>query len=167
MRSKYLTCCLVMLLPIAPCIAADGAKPDPGPSSGILMIQGSPNVIHFDTDPEHAEYSWLVGMEWQWPSRWLAGYSYFNNSFDQKSHYAYVGRWWPISEKYPNWYVKLTGGVIVGYKEPYEDKIPINNNGVGLGIIPALGYKMNRFNAQLNLLGTAGLMITVGYDLIH
>ncbi len=166
MRFTCLTCCLV-IFSITSCLAADGAKPDPGPSGGILMIQGSPNVIHFNSDPEHADYSWLVGVEWQLPSRWLAGYSYFNNSFGQKSHYGYAGYWWPISEKDLNWYVKLTGGVVLGYKEPYEDKIPVNHNGVGLGIIAALGYKMNRFNAQVNLLGTAGIMITVGYDLIR
>jgi hypothetical protein len=167
MRFTSLTCCLVILLSITPCLAADGTKSDRDPSNGILMLQASPTVIHFNSDPEHVDYSWLVGVEWQLPSRWLTGYSYFNNSFGQKSQYIYAGYWWPISEKDPNWYVKLTGGVILGYKEPYEDKIPYNNNGVAPGIVPGLGYKWNRFNAQLNLLGTAGLMITVGYDLIR
>ena len=131
------------------------------------MIQASPDVIHFTSSPEHASHSWLVGVEWQQPSRWLAGYSYFNNSFGQKSHYGYVGYWWPLTEKHPNWYVKLTGGVILGYKEPYEDKIPFNHDGIALGVIPALGFKMDRFNAQVILLGTAGIMVTVGYDLVR
>ncbi len=167
MRFKCLACCLASLLSITTCLAADSARPDPDSSGNILMIQVAPGAIHFDSDPAHADFSWLVGVEWQKPSHWLAGYSYFNNSFDQKSQYIYAGYWWSISEKNPNWYVKLTGGVILGYKEPYEDKIPFNHNGVAPGIVPALGYKMKRFNAQVNLLGTSGLMVTVGYDLIR
>lgn len=131
------------------------------------MIQASPGVIHFKSSPTHVNDSWLMGVEWQQPSRWLAGYSYFNNSFGQKSHYGYAGYWWPITENNPNWYVKLTGGVIVGYRKPYEDKIPFNHNGIAPGIVPALGFKMNRFNTQVILLGTAGVMVTVGYDLVR
>lgn len=132
----------------------------------LLMVQAAPDVIHFDSDPEHADYSWLVGLEWQSPSRWLVGAAYFNNSFDQKSQYLYFGKSWPLDSISSNLYFKLTGGLLLGYKEPYEDKIPINKNGVGLGALPALGYKYGDFNVQLNLLGTAGLMFTFGYDLV-
>lgn len=130
------------------------------------MIQVSPEVFHYTSDPEYVNHSWLVGVEWQKASNWLTGYSYFNNSFGQKCHYLYAGHTWQISERNPNWYVKLTGGAIAGYKGKYEDKISYNNNGVAPAIIPGVGYKMNRFNAQLNLLGDAGVMITVGYDLV-
>ena len=132
----------------------------------VLMIQAAPGAWHLNSDPHHAEHSWLLGVEWLHGSRWLAGYSYFNNSFDQKSHYLYGGRWWPFNKNDTQWYFKLTAGVIAGYKEPYEDKIPFNHNGIAPGIVPGLGYKMNRWNAQLNLVGK-GLMLTVGYDLIR
>ena len=131
----------------------------------LLMVQVAPGVIHFDSDPQHADYSWLVGLEWQSSSRWLVGAAYFNNSFDQKSQYLYFGKSWPLDFISPRVYFKLTGGLLLGYKEPYEDKIPINKDGVGLGALPALGYKYGDFNVQVNLLGTAGLMFTVGYDL--
>lgn len=137
----------------------------------ILMVQVAPDAIHFHPSPEHADFSWLVGAELLFPSRWLVGASYFNNSFDQKCQYYYFGKSWPLdfisdNEHFKNLYFKLTGGVLLGYKEPYEDKIPFNNNGVAPGIVPGLGYKFGDFNVQLNLLGGAGIMFTFGYDLI-
>jgi hypothetical protein len=135
-------------------------------NGGRLMVQLAPDMIHFDPSPEHTKYSWLVGLEWIRDDDWLAGYSYFNNSFNQKSHYAYGGRVWPLGERNsPHWYFKLTGGLLIGYREPYEDKIPINSNGIGLGVIPGLGWQHGRFNVQMELLGAAGMMFTVGYDL--
>ena len=137
------------------------------PPGDVIMIQAAPKVFHFHSGTEHVEYSWLVGVEWQRASDWLAGYSYFNNSFGQKCHYLYGGKSWPLGERDSRWYFKLTGGVIAGYKDPYEEKLPVNSNGVGLAIIPGLGYRMNRFNIQANLLGVNGLMITFGYDLVR
>lgn len=130
----------------------------------IVMVQGAPGAIHYNSSPEHKGNGWLIGVEWQAQSNWLAGAAYFNNSFGQKCEYFYGGKAWPIGSS--GVYVKLTGGLLLGYKDPYEDKIPFNNNGVAPGVIPALGYKKERFNVQLNVLGTAGLMITVGYDLL-
>jgi len=146
---------------------AGAATSDPTSSGDVVMIQAAPDTIHFHPSSDHAKYSWLVGVEWQRPSRWLAGFSYFNNSFGQKSQYVYGGKWWPAHESGQGWYFKLTGGVILGYKEPYEDKIPYNHNGVAPGVVPSLGFKVNRGNVQLNLLGTNALMITFGYDLIR
>lgn len=158
---------LMVLAAVAPPVAADTTKLDPSSSDGVLMIQAAPGVYHYHSNPEHANYSWLVGAEWLHSSRWLAGFSYFNNSFGQKSQYYYGGRWWQLSESNPNWYFKLTGGLLVGYKEPHEDAVPYNHNGYSPGIVPAVGYKWNRFNVQLNFLGTAALMITVGYDWVR
>jgi hypothetical protein len=148
-------------------IAADSPPRQTAATGNIIMIQASPDVIHFDSDPEHADWSWMVGVEWQRPSSWLFGFSYFNNSFGQKSQYYYAGYVWKPSDRDPNWYLKLTGGLLYGYKDPYEDKVPLNHNGYSPAIIPALGYKWDRWNVQLNLLGNAGLMISVGYDLLR
>ena len=151
--------------------AAGSARAGLFEEGDILMVQAAPDAIHFNSDPEHADYSWLVGLEWQSPSRWLVGAAYFNNSFGQKCEYIYFGKSWPldfISDHaiFKNLYFKLTGGLLLGYKEPYEDKIPFNNDGVAPGAAPSLGYKYGDFNVQLNLLGNAGLMFTFGYDLI-
>jgi hypothetical protein len=158
---------LAALMAVSPLLLADTTSADYGPTGNIITIQAAPGVIHFNPSEDHTDYSWLVGIEWQHPSRWVAGYSYFNNSFGQKCQYYYGGRWWRLSEGNPNWYWKLTGGLLVGYKEPHEDAVPFNHNGYSPGIVPAVGYKWNRFNVQLNILGTAGLMVTVGYDLIR
>jgi len=136
---------------------------------GKVMVQFAPGTLHYHSRPEYAKTSsWLVGAEYQRKDRYLVGYACFNNSFDQRSHYAYGGRTWTLGvEDTSNWYVKLTGGVIVGYREPYEDKIPFNHNGVAPGIVAGVGYQYDRFNAQLNALGTSGVMFTFGYDLLR
>ena len=167
MRRKSWSCLLVPLAAAAQLAVAADTPPSHAASPGrVVMVQAAPGVWHFHPSSEHSNFAWLLGAEVIEPSRWLAGFSYFNNSFDQKCQYLYGGRWWPISKSDPNWYFKLTGGVILGYKEPYEDKIPFNHNGVAPGIIPGLGYKMNRWNVQLNLVGP-GLMMTLGYDLVR
>ena len=162
-----LVSCFAALAAVLPAVAADSPAPDPAATGNIVMIQASPDVIHFHSDAAHASWSWMVGLEWQRPSNWLLGFSYFNNSFNQKSQYYYGGYVWNPSDRDPNWYVKLTGGLLYGYKEPYEDKVSFNHNGYAPGIVPALGYKWERWSMQLNVLGNAGLMISVGYDLIR
>lgn len=137
--------------------------------SGRVMLQFAPGVIHFDPSPDHVNHSWLVGAEYIWPERWLAGFAYFKNSFGQKSQYAYGGYSWVLHGDAAQYlYLKLTGGVVIGYREPYDNKIPVNSSdGIGLGVIPGLGYQYERFNVQMNVLGTAGLMFTFGYDLLR
>ena len=63
---------------------------------------------------------------------------------------------------------KLTGGVLYGYKEPYEDKLPYQSQRrCARDHSRVSDTSMNRFNAQVNLLGAAGLMFTFGYDLLR
>jgi len=148
---------------LAVCPPALGEERD-----GKVMVQYGPNTIHYHYSSDHAKQSWLVGAEYIWTNRWLVGFSYFNNSFDQKCQFLYGGYSWVLTgNETRHLYFKLGGGVIVGYRDPYEDKIPVNSNGIGLGVIPALGYQHDRFNVQMNILGTAGLMFTVGYDLFR
>lgn len=167
MRFARYICRLAVTAHVTVPLTAGAAESTLDSSGDVIMVQAAPTVIHFDYNPNYVKYSWLVGVEWQRPSRWLAGYSYFNNSFDQKCHYLYGGKWWRLGEDDSNWYFKLTGGLIIGYKDQYEDRLPINYNGNGPVIVPAVGYKVNRFNVQANLLGVGGLMITVGYDLFR
>lgn len=156
--------CMSVFGAVTPTFAAEEA---PSPQ-GTVTIMGSPKVYHFSPDPEHVDWSWLVGIEWKRPaSRWHYGFSYFNNSFGQKCQFYSVGYTWKLSENHPNWYLKLSGGLIYGYKEPFENKVPFNHNGYSPGLFPALGYKMNRWNVQLITLGTAGALITLGYDVIQ
>lgn len=159
--------CAAVLAVAHSAIAADLPPPGTAPTGEIVMIQAAPGVIHYHANPEHADWSWLVGIEWQRPSRWLFGFSYFNNSYDQKCQYYYAGYLWKLSDRDPNWYLKLTGGLIYGYKEPYEDKVPFNHNGYSPGVVLGLGHKWDRWSLQLNFLGKAALGLSVGYDLVN
>ena len=146
---------------VSPARAAD--------EGGRVTVQFAPGSVHYHASADYSNSSvWLVGAEYQRRDRYLAGYAYFNNSFGQKAQYAYGGRTWALgAEDASYWYLKLTGGVIVGYREPYEDKIPYNHNGIAPGIVAGIGHQFDRFNVQLNVLGTSGLMLTFGCDLVR
>ncbi len=135
------------------------------PATGTLGLQFGPYVHHWRHDPDHNDTPWLLGLEYRSPERWVVGASWFRNSFDQSASYYYAGRSWPVEAISPNLYVKVTAGALLGYTGRSEDKIPFNHNGVAFAVIPALGYQFDRYNAQVALLGTAGVMFTFGIDL--
>ncbi len=141
------------------------ATADEGASAGKIALQFGPYVHHWSPEPEHNNAPWLIGLEYESPARWIAGASWLSNSFDQATEYYYAGRRWSIDAISPDLYVKLTAGALLGYTGEYEDKIPLNHKGVAFAVIPALGYQVDRYNAQIALLGTAGFMITFGMDL--
>ena len=128
------------------------------------MLQIGPYVYHRSDEPSHNDVPLLVGVEWESASRWEIGASYFQNSFYQPCMYIYAGRRWFLGSADEGFYAKLTAGPLYGYKDPYEDKIPLNSNGIGLAIIPGVGYQYGRASAQLVILGTAAVMLTFGYD---
>ena len=117
---------------------------------------------HYDPEPEHVNDQNLIGFEGQTADNRVLGLAIFDNSFGQRSEYLYFGRIHkPFRSK--RWYVKLTGGVLHGYKEPYEDKIPFNDLGVAPAIIPGLGYRYKSFFAEFSQLGLAAGMVTAGF----
>jgi hypothetical protein len=133
--------------------------------SNRLGLQIGPYVHHWDHEPDHKNTPGLFGLEYETAERWNVGAAFFRNSFDQASEYYYAGKSWPVTALDPDLYVKLTAGALLGYSGRYEDKIPLNHKGVAFAVIPALGYRYDRYNAQLALLGTAGVMFTFGIDL--
>lgn len=141
------------------------AAADAGTSAGKVALQFGPYVHHWSPEPEHNNAPWLIGLEYESPERWIAGASWLSNSFDQSTEYYYAGKSWSIDAISPNLYVKVTAGALLGYTGEYEDKIPLNHKGVAFAVIPALGYQVGRYNAQVALLGTAGFMVTFGMDL--
>lgn len=146
-------------------MACAAASAGPDAPSHKLGLQFGPYVHHWSPEPEHNNAPWLVGLEYESPSRWIAGASWLRNSFDQSTEYYYAGKRWPLESVSPNLYVKVTAGALLGYTGEYEDKIPLNHKGVAFAVIPALGWQVDRYNAQVALLGTAGLMFTFGIDL--
>ena len=129
---------------------------------GRFYLSTSIYTEHFNPQPDHVNQQNLINIEYQLPSDWLVGAAFFDNSFGQESQYVFVGKqWWPF-DKAPYVFVKVTGGILHGYKEPYEDKVPLNHNGYSPAIIPSIGVASKHFAAELVLFGTAGAMITVG-----
>lgn len=135
-----------------------------------FYFQTSIYTAHFNPSDEHNNHSYLANLEYRFDKTWLegqwiAGGASFKNSFSQWCQYLYGGLLWrPFVDAQPL-YFKLTAGLLHGYKEPYEDKIPYNFNGFGPGILPAVGYCHDRYCTELIIYGTAGLMLTLGVTL--
>ena len=144
-----------------------GARADVFADGDKLMAQVGPYVYHYVYDADHNDWPWLVGLEWESAAHWEFGASYFKNSFYQDSFYLYGGkRWFLVPSVNDGPYLKLTVGPLFGYRGQYEDKIPFNHKGTGVGIIPAIGYQFNRVNTQFVVLGNAGFLVTLGYDVL-
>ena len=129
-------------------------------------FQTSIYTHHWSSDPDHVSNSKLLSIEFETTTRWIGGFAHFDNSFGQPSQYLYAGYQWPLFKT--DWfYFKLTGGVLHGYKEPYEDKIPMNGLGVAPAIVPAFGFKYKRVLTEIQILGTAAVTWTVGFNFGH
>ncbi|MDM0111859.1 hypothetical protein QTI66_06835 [Variovorax sp. J22R133] len=130
------------------------------PKETAWEVTISPYAYHFSKDDTHKAV-WLIGLERQYDDGWLWGGAYFSNSFGQKSGTAYFGYIWNNLFDVPALYVKLTAGIMYGYVEPYEDKVPFNHNGWSPTVVPAVGYRLTSKDAlQVALLGTAGLLFS-------
>ena len=129
-----------------------------------LQLFFGPYLVHYDYSPDHNNYPWFVGVEWESKSRWEVGAAYFRNSFYQPSGYVYGGKRFIYGTEDSHLFARITLGALLGYVKPFDNKIPINANGIGLGIVPAVGYKYKRTSVQCAFLGFSGLMFTVGYD---
>jgi hypothetical protein len=124
-------------------------------------VQFSLYTRHWDPSPEHNNDQNMVTVEARFQDEWLAGISAFDNSFYQPTQLVYVGKTWALLES-PHWYVKLIGGLIHGYKEPYEDKIPFNGLGVAPAILPSLGFRHGHLVIEAHLAGLAAITVTAG-----
>lgn len=158
--------------------ASSARTPEPSPWSAPepwrtdrLYFQTSVYTLHFDRDPDHVNTQWLVNLDYRFDKfwaggQWLIGGAAFVNSFGQWSEYVYGG--WlarPIETLQP-FYVKLTAGLLHGYKAPYDEKIPFNKYGVAPAILPMVGYCFyDRFCSELIFFGTAGAMLTLGFTM--
>jgi hypothetical protein len=129
-----------------------------------VMVGVGPYVYHRIDNSDHNQWPRLIGVEYETGSHWLGGAAAFKNSYYQNAAFLYAGKRWFIPSVDENLYVKLTAGLVYGYRKPYEDKLPVNHDGFGIGIVPALGYQFGRANVQIQFLGTDAMAITFGYD---
>jgi len=125
----------------------------------ILSWQFSPYSYHFSQDPAHKDVV-MIGLEREHADQKVDGLVFFRNSFGQPTLYFYP--WGGIYKSIlgvDHLSFKWTAGLMYGYREPYENKVPLNYKGFSPVVIPALAYEFTSgWSAQLNILGTAGLM---------
>ena len=140
--------------------AADSGK------GNLLSLQLSPYTRHNTYDEAHKRVI-AVGLEREYPTGKLDGISLFRNSFGQTSAYLYpwggvyhsIGGIQPLSFKW-------TAGLLYGYKEPYERKVPLNYKGFSPGAVISLAYELKPgWAVQVNMLGTAAFMLQLNAPL--
>lgn len=136
-----------------------------GASTSKLRWQASPYTLHFSPSEEHRNVL-MVGLEREHRNGGLDGAVFFSNSFGQPTVYLY-----PWGQVYRGLFgvkplsFKWTAGLLYGYKEPYENKVPLNYHGFSPGAIIALAYEFAPgWSGQVNVLGTAGLMFQLNAD---
>jgi hypothetical protein len=158
---------LLMLITSQPCLAQEDSEPDANEAKNGWEVEDwyvftSIYTKHFDPDPEHVNNQKMLGVELQMHNNWVFGVAAFDNSFGQNSQYLYGGKMWSVfgSELF---YWKLTGGLLHGYKEPYEDKIPLNGLGIAPAIVPTIGLRYKFLVTELNFAGLAAINITAGF----
>jgi hypothetical protein len=150
----------MLLSPLA--ATADDGPGLLGPGHWRALV--SPFSAHFRYSEEH-KYVWAIGMERQRDDNWLAGGSYFSNSFGQPSGYLYVGKRYPGLFGKPQLYGQWSAGLLYGYRGKFEDKVPLNHNGFSPGALLSLGWQFNKqASATLHMLGDAGLMVQLAWD---
>jgi len=131
-----------------------------------LQLQMSPYTRHRTYDDNHKSV-YMIGLERERANGKLDGLNLFTNSFGQPSLYLYPwgGTWhdlWGVDALSFKW----TAGLLYGYVEPYENKVPLNYNGFSPAAIIAFSYEFTPgWSAQVNVLGTAALMFQLNMEL--
>jgi len=125
-------------------------------STSRLML--SPYTYHFSRDPNHTQV-YMLGLERQRADGFLIGGTAFRNSFGQPSTYLYIGQRFDRLAGIEPLFAELTGGLLYGYKPPYNNKVPFNHRGFSPGLVPSLGWQFTpTLSAQVNVLGNSAVM---------
>jgi len=156
---------LLLVLLSGPCLAQESSSGSGDQGGGWRFDQWylftSLYTHHFHSDPDHVDKQKMIGLELDLENNWLFGFASFDNSFGQRSEYLYGGYKWDLFRS-DYWYFKLTGGLLHGYKEPYENKIPFNGLGIAPAIVPTLGFQWKHAVVEANLGGLAVINVTAG-----
>ena len=127
------------------------------------FVIASPYTMHYNDNEEDGghQFVWLLGFERERENGWLTGLTYFSNSFGQNSLYYYPwGKTYKDFAGVSGLFVKWNAGIVYGYVEPYEDKLPVNFNGFTPAFFPSIGFRSKHdFQTQINLLGRVGFML--------
>lgn len=146
-------------------LAQQNTASDAG-QGNVLRLQLSPYTHHFTYDSEHSDVV-MVGVEREYPNAKLDGITLFSNSFGQATVYVYP--WGGIYHSIAginHLSFKWTAGLLYGYRQPYENKVPLNYKGFSPAVIPALVYEFKPgWSGQINFLGTAAVMFQLNAPL--
>ncbi|MDW5378396.1 hypothetical protein R6258_15855 [Halomonas sp. HP20-15] len=149
----------MLLVGLGPSASADGLF-----SYDHGLVQTSLWTHHYSSDAKYNDHQNLIGVELHSTDRWLAGAAWLKNSFEQPTWYFYAGReftlWRPRHDVDVR--AKLTAGGIRGYDGDKQDNIAFNHYGIAPAILPAVGARWGRFESDVILFGTAGMMLTAG-----
>ena len=154
--------CLVTVLSlVAPAaVSADGVQDVK--SSWYFQAGG---YMHYSDKDEYEGPPWFAGVEYKKSRNRVIGFSVFNNSYGQFTQYAYLGKSFYPSDRYPGFRVKLTAGVAHGYGGEHHKTLPIRwGDSWGLGIIPGIGYQWDALGVDVAVLSASGLLFLVGYE---
>lgn len=142
------------------------------PAGDQIRIAYAPKAFHFTHDDEYVDWNHIVSVEWLAPrhtvwgaDRSMLGLTLFNNSYGQFSQAVHVGQEWDWTQfAGGNVFLALSVGLVHGYKEPHEDKLPLNNAlGVGLTVIPSIGWQRKGLGFAASLAGSA-ITLRVSYS---
>jgi hypothetical protein len=67
--------------------------------------------------------------------------SFFNNFLDQFPHHYYLAYEWQLPVVSESAYLKLSGSLIHGYVDEFEDKLQFNQTGWTPAIVSSFGWK--------------------------
>jgi hypothetical protein len=138
----------------------------PAEKSNLLRLQFSPYTHHYTFDAAHRDVV-MIGLEREYPNAKLDGITLFRNSFGQESLYIYPwgGAYRSIVGVKPLTF-KWTAGLIYGYVDSFENKVPLNYKGFSPGLIFGLAYEFRPgWSVQVNFLGTAAAMFEISAPL--
>ena len=139
---------------------------DTGWETGSLWrVVTSPYTYHYSRDPEHTNV-YSLGVERERADGLLFGGVYFKNSFGQPSAFLYAGQRFNDLAGVEPLFAQLSGGLLYGYKEPYQHKVPLNYKGFSPGAVLAVGWQFTpAYSMQLNFLGNSALQFQFSADL--
>ena len=133
-------------------------------SENTWRVMASPYTLHYHYSEDH-RHVYMLGLERQRADGYLAGASWFRNSFGQPSAYVYLGKRFNNLTPYEPLFAQLTGGILYGYKPPFEHKVPLNYKGFSPGAVASVGWQFTPLlSAQLNFLGNSALMLQFSAD---
>lgn len=135
----------------------------PVPAQPYWYVQTSVYTKHFKPKSAHNNNQELIGVERHTENSYLMGGATFLHSYGKRSYYGYVGKRYDFVGT--PFYVKLSAGLLYGYKGKYRDKIPLNRFEIAPAVVPSLGVKYHRLGAEVVLLGAAATMINIGFEL--